>query len=221
MHRDRHLQVRRLPRGWRQGRGRLVPITPAISSSLLAMPSLSASSEPAVLAADAGAEVARTRRARDRKRTDASSSHQNGKVRTKRRPPPTLTIPKATRDFVWARDRGRCRVPGCRATRNIAAHHIDFRSQGGDHDPANIVLLCDGHHKLLHDGLLTITGRAPDALTFTRDGKRLVDTRRSVEVEADRTLREQAKLNDASTVARSGPRATRSGSSTRSRFETS
>jgi Holliday junction resolvasome RuvABC DNA-binding subunit len=111
---------------------------------------------------------------------------------------------------VWARDCGRCRVPGCRATRNIAAHHIDFLSQGGDHDPENIVLLCDGHHKLLHSGLLTIAGRAPDALTFTRDGKRLLDTRCSIEVEADRTLREQAKCNDVGVVGPSSRAATRS-----------
>lgn len=30
---------------------------------------------------------------------------------------------------------------------------------------------------MLHDGILSITGRAPDGLVFTRDGKRLVDPR--------------------------------------------
>ena len=30
----------------------------------------------------------------------------------------------------------------------------------------NILLLCSGHHQQLHDGRLTITGRAPDELIF-------------------------------------------------------
>jgi 5-methylcytosine-specific restriction endonuclease McrA len=129
----------------------------------------------------------------NRKPDDAVPRTKNGRVRTKRRPPPTQTIPKATRDFVWARDHGRCCVPGCRATRNIAAHHIVFLSQGGDHDPSNIMLLCDGHHKILHTGVLVITGRAPDQLTFVRDGKRLIDPRSSMELEADHNLRLEAQ----------------------------
>jgi Holliday junction resolvasome RuvABC DNA-binding subunit len=65
--------------------------------------------------------------------------------------------------------------------------------QGGGHDPENLILICDGHHKLLHDGLLVITGRAPDALTFMRNGKLLVDARSSTELAAGSTLREEAK----------------------------
>ena len=95
----------------------------------------------------------------------------------KRRPPPTLTIPQKTRDMVWARDEGRCQFPGCRAARHLAIHHIWFREHGGSHDAWNLLLLCDGHHKALHDGLITIAGRAPDQLEFTRDGKRLVAPR--------------------------------------------
>jgi Holliday junction resolvasome RuvABC DNA-binding subunit len=34
--------------------------------------------------------------------------------------------------------------------------------------------LCDGHHRLLHDGLLTITGRAPDDVVIKRNGIRLL-----------------------------------------------
>lgn len=29
-------------------------------------------------------------------------------------------------------------------------HHRRLRSQGGDHDPARLVLLCDGHHAEVH-----------------------------------------------------------------------
>lgn len=105
-----------------------------------------------------------------------------------RRPLPTLTIPKKTRDVVWIRDGGRCRVPGCRATRHLAFHHLEHRAHGGDHSASNLILLCDGHHKALHDGLLIITGTAPDRLVFTRNGKQLVDARSPQEGEAARGL---------------------------------
>jgi hypothetical protein len=156
-------------RGWREGRGQLVPID-GVDLELAAC--------------------------------DAERSHAvqpaervigNSQAHGKRRPAPTLTIPKATRDFVWKRDHGRCRVPGCRATRNLACHHVEFRSQGGDHDPQNLMLLCDGHHKLLHDGLLTINGRAPDQLTFVRDGKHLADGRSSLDMDAVSQLGTEVK----------------------------
>jgi hypothetical protein len=134
----------------------------------------------------------------------ASDGARRSAVRTKRRPPPTLTIPKATRDVVWARDQGRCRVPGCRATRNLECHHVVFQSQGGDHDPANLMVICDGHHTLLHDGLLVITGRAPDRLTFTRNGKPLVDARASSELEHGRRLRDDGEPAPSHAMARHG-----------------
>ena len=138
---------------------------------------------------------------------DKRSTNERKRVRTKRRPPPTLTIPKATREFVWARDQGRCRVPGCRATRNLACHHIEFRALGGDHDEQNLTLICAGHHTLLHDGLLVITGRAPDQLVFKRDGRMLVDARSAAELEVGNTLRERARgqhrtVDEAHAIAR-------------------
>ena len=86
--------------------------------------------------------------------------------------PPLLTkdIPDAVRRLVWVRDHGCCRVPGCRASRNIDCHHIKRRADGGDHTTENILLLCSGHHRAHHDGLLSITGTAADAeLVFLRD----------------------------------------------------
>jgi hypothetical protein len=87
----------------------------------------------------------------------------------------TSDIPAKTRKRVWARDQGRCRVPGCRATRHIDIHHLIPRAVGGTHDESNTTLLCSGHHQLHHQGILSITGSAPDELVFIRDGKRLVD----------------------------------------------
>jgi hypothetical protein len=114
----------------------------------------------------------------------------------------TSAIPARTRRLVWARDRGRCRVPGCRATRNLDIHHIIPRSEGGDHDPSRLLVLCSGHHKLHHAGVLVIRGRAQDNLVFVRDGKRLVDARSPAEQRAVRDLREQERVDEAGEQAR-------------------
>lgn len=94
------------------------------------------------------------------------------------------TIPRRIRKQVWSRDRGRCRVPGCRATRNLDIHHIVHRADGGGHDPSNMIVLCSGHHMLHHEGLLSITGRAPDELSFARNGNPLADSRSASELAA-------------------------------------
>ncbi len=114
----------------------------------------------------------------------------------------TPNIPQRIRNLVWARDRGRCRVPGCRATRCLDVHHIRPRSEGGDHDPANLVVLCSGHHKLHHAGLLSIRGRAPDQLVFMRDGKVLVDARSPEQTNASEVLRQQAVTSRFADVTR-------------------
>jgi len=79
---------------------------------------------------------------------------------------PTITAKKRKR--IRARDGHRCSVPGCRATRYLDVHHIIHREHGGDDADENVLCLCRGHHRLHHQGLLSITGRAPDALTFKR-----------------------------------------------------
>jgi hypothetical protein len=83
---------------------------------------------------------------------------------------PKRTMPKRTARLVLERAQHRCQVPGCRSSKHLTIHHIKFFSHGGTHHPSNLVVLCDGHHRLLHDDLLQITGRAPDRLTFTRTG---------------------------------------------------
>lgn len=80
-------------------------------------------------------------------------------------------VPPATWRAVWRRDHGQCVVPGCRAAKYLDVHHLVARAEGGDHDMANLILLCSVHHRLLHDGKLTISGRAPDQLEFTRLGE--------------------------------------------------
>jgi hypothetical protein len=76
-------------------------------------------------------------------------------------------VTPATRKLVFARDKHRCRVPGCRSARNIEIHHIVHREHGGSHEPSNVVCLCAGHHDAHHSGRLIIRGTA-DALEVIR-----------------------------------------------------
>ena len=71
-------------------------------------------------------------------------------------------IPPKTRRFILRRDGGKCALPWCRAAANLEIHHIIAREDDGTNDPDNLILLCDGHHTQLHEGLITITGKAPD-----------------------------------------------------------
>jgi hypothetical protein len=79
----------------------------------------------------------------------------------------TQDISPITRRHVFRRDRGKCTVPGCRSARNLEVHHVMPRAAGGGHEAENLTVLCGGHHDLLHDGKLEITGSAPN-LRFTK-----------------------------------------------------
>jgi hypothetical protein len=85
------------------------------------------------------------------------------------------SIPPSTKRLVMQRDHSQCQVPGCRSARFLDVHHIIHREHGGTNDSWNLLVLCSGHHRLHHDGLLEIRGRAPDDLEFARYGKRLVN----------------------------------------------
>ncbi len=93
-----------------------------------------------------------------------------GRVDGERPDVPTLTIPLRTRTAVLARDQHRCTVPGCRSTRGLELHHIQWRSRGGDHRARNLTTTCSHHHAAVHHGHLRVTGEAPHALRFERAG---------------------------------------------------
>ncbi|MFZ5894883.1 MAG: HNH endonuclease [Myxococcota bacterium] len=57
------------------------------------------------------------------------------------------TIPPAVRREVMRRDNGRCVVNGCRHATFVDAHHPKPRSEGGQHEPDNLVCLCAAHHR--------------------------------------------------------------------------
>ncbi len=70
---------------------------------------------------------------------------------------PARTRSRKVRD----RDRGECQVPGC-SHRAAHAHHVLFRSQGGDDEPDNLATLCAFHHlRCVHGGFLGVVGTAP------------------------------------------------------------
>ncbi|HEX5101629.1 MAG TPA: hypothetical protein VFV94_19090 [Polyangiaceae bacterium] len=82
----------------------------------------------------------------------------------------TQTIPPAIRRLVLRRDGGKCRVPGCRHAIFTEPHHIGLRSEGGGHDPENLLTLCCAHHVAVHEGRLIMTGTASSARFAHADG---------------------------------------------------
>ena len=78
---------------------------------------------------------------------------------------------------VEERDRG-CRVPGCDRSRWLHVHHVQHWEDGGSSDTANLVALCQHHHRLHHRGGLGISGNAddPDGMTFTDERGRTLDS---------------------------------------------
>src|ERR1043166_667024 len=78
-------------------------------------------------------------------------------------------VPPSTVRFIWRRDGGRCRVPGCRSARALEIHHLVHRADGGGHEASNLALLCSSCHLAHHRGALVISGTA-DQLVVHRPG---------------------------------------------------
>lgn len=66
------------------------------------------------------------------------------------------TVPRHMFRQLAARDGG-CRFPGCnRPVAHCEAHHITYWRNGGTTDHANLVLLCNRHHHIVHQQRLTL-----------------------------------------------------------------
>jgi hypothetical protein len=63
----------------------------------------------------------------------------------------TRAITPALRRALASRDQG-CRFPGCTNTRYLHAHHIEHWARGGGTEIGNLVQLCSGHHRCVHEG---------------------------------------------------------------------
>lgn len=79
-----------------------------------------------------------------------------GRVDSDAPPRATKTIPPRIRRAVLRRDRGRCRVPGCKYARFVDVHHVVPRGKGGDHTPSRLAAMCSAHHQAAHDGRLKV-----------------------------------------------------------------
>ncbi|MEW6278005.1 MAG: HNH endonuclease [Candidatus Eremiobacterota bacterium] len=75
---------------------------------------------------------------------------------------------RGQRKRLLERDDFRCAVPGCTCRQHLQAHHIKFRSQGGGNEDFNVIYICWGCHRLVHDGLLIIRGLAGGRVVFRR-----------------------------------------------------
>jgi hypothetical protein len=77
------------------------------------------------------------------------------------------TVPEVLRNLIEDRDGG-CRVPGCGRCGFLHIHHLVHWAKGGPTSADNLVALCPEHHRMVHAGLLRISGNPdhPDGLVF-------------------------------------------------------
>ncbi len=81
----------------------------------------------------------------------------------------TRVINRRLRRALERRDRA-CVVPGCGATRGLHAHHLQHWEDGGPTELDNLVLVCPYHHRLHHQGGITLTGPATNLTVTDEDG---------------------------------------------------
>ena len=83
----------------------------------------------------------------------------------------TRSIPPAIRRALNTRDGG-CRFPGCTHQRYTDAHHIEHWANGGETKLSNLVTLCRLHHRLVHEGEITVEALAGGGWRFLHpDGR--------------------------------------------------
>jgi hypothetical protein len=119
----------------------------------------------------------------------------------------TQDIAPRVRRFVVRRDRGRCRVPGCRSAANLELHHIVPRSRGGSHEASNLIQLCDGCHTAHHRGLIDIAGTSDDLVVTRRHvfGPAELEDRAHVGVDPDRAYVDTRTIDRTHVGARHRP----------------
>jgi hypothetical protein len=91
----------------------------------------------------------------------------------------TRSIPPAIRRALHTRDGG-CRFPGCTHQRYVDAHHIEHWADGGATKLSNLVTLCRLHHRLVHEGEITVETLPGGGWRFLRpDGRQFELVRRT------------------------------------------
>jgi len=95
--------------------------------------------------------------------------------------------PEPMRRKVLMRDGHRCTNPHCERSAEHC-HHIHFRSRGGPTIPENLTSVCGRCHALIHQGALTVIGRAiayGEGLVWTTHGDTLLADLRATAKKAD------------------------------------
>lgn len=64
--------------------------------------------------------------------------------------------------IVYERDMWRCKV--CRYRKDLHAHHIKFRSQGGDDATYNLITVCSDCHEAIHNRFVIVLPIQEDTL---------------------------------------------------------
>ncbi|MGI9225455.1 MAG: DUF222 domain-containing protein [Woeseiaceae bacterium] len=79
----------------------------------------------------------------------------------------TRIVPTNIKRALLSRDKC-CVFPGCRNKRFVDAHHIQHWSAGGETSLENLMLLCNRHHRLVHEGGYSIEKDYVDRWMFKR-----------------------------------------------------
>ncbi len=88
----------------------------------------------------------------------------------------TRIVPRWLRRRIERRDDYTCRFPACSSNRRLHAHHLVHWSDNGPTDLNNLLLLCNFHHHLVHEGGWTLTGTATNHHIARPDGTPLPTT---------------------------------------------
>jgi 5-methylcytosine-specific restriction endonuclease McrA len=180
-------------RGWQHGRGDLVEVeADIVEMAGCDAQHLGVVDEPTFpVDVDQPTSMAEPTSAEESTSANDARSRAHVGARAKRA---RQNVPPAVRRRVIRRDGGRCVVPGCRQGVFIDVHHVVPRSEGGNHDPDTLVVLCSAHHRALHRGQLLVEGRISTGLIFRHaDGTTYGQSLRPLEIglheEAFRALR--------------------------------
>jgi hypothetical protein len=84
--------------------------------------------------------------------------------------PSSRALPYAVRRRVLFRDGHQCVIAGCQSRSRLQPHHLIPYSQGGTHDPENLVTLCWFHHHVVvhQQGRKIDPDSPPQARRFVR-----------------------------------------------------
>ncbi len=173
-------------RGWQDGGGITVPMSPATLETALCdavhIGSVPNVVEPATRSSSQDKHGAPSTQSTNQDVPSVSASLIGASSTVASSTPRAKSdIPPARRRRVLARDHARCRVPWCRSSRNVDVHHMLPRSQGGDHSEENLLCLCESHHIAQHAGSLGITGTASNATITRRAHNAFATAERAVE----------------------------------------